>query len=159
MKAFVKGLIILIMMTVYYSCCNSQENTEDDTANTVDDVLVRYDLINNTNCGPYYSLLINLDTGVQYLILENFMTRAVTTLVDAEGKPILYGNSELTPNSSNRFFITKRTCKEPFDNRNNAYNVVVDRVTKVQYILLYGLALLSDAEGKPRLYQDPIPPL
>ena len=98
-----------------------------------------------------YYLKVNAETGVQYLCNKHWIGMVI--LVDADGKPILYGNTELMPVVANRFF------KIPFKKRRN--ELIVDSVTRVQYLRIYedGMALYADAEGKPILYEGPIPPV
>ena len=147
MKAFLKGLIILIMF-VCCSCGNSQNNTEANAAKVErNSPFFRSELPGGHTS---YDLIINAETGIQYLCMYGYMSGKMTILVDAEGNPIHYGNRELMPAMPDRFF----TIKFPSD---NSVALIVDKVTKVQYLWHVGLALYADADGKPILYKGPIP--
>jgi len=159
MKTFIKGVIILTMLTICYSCNYLHDCT---TANTIDtiDVFFESDLpgTNITHSRiENYGLLVNWETNVQYLRVVWNSNDYMTTLVDAEGKPILYGNTKLMPKVTDRFFPIKRIYRHPFYNQHYTYYLIVDSRTGVQYLLRSGLALYCDSEGKPILYEGPIP--
>ena len=150
MKTFIKGLIILIMVIVCCSCNNSQNNTEASATDTEEDVFFTAHFAGNGN--NMFYLFVNGRSGVQHICRTGsvFTDASMTILVDAEGKPILYGDRELMPVLSNRFF------EIPFTS-NKWRSLVVDRVTRVQYLSILGLALYADSEGKPILYEGSIP--
>lgn len=146
------------MLTICYSC----KFHNCTTANTIDtaDVFFKPDLPGAKRSYTRienYGLLVNWETNVQYLCVIWNGNDYMTTLVDSEGKPILYGNNELMPKVTDRFFPIKRICRHPFYNSYGAYYLIVDSRTGVQYLLRSGLALYCDSEGKPILYEGPIP--
>ena len=113
----------------------------------------------NTGC----QIWVDRETNVQYLWLAYNYAGGLTVLVDAEGKPLLYGEktSRRKGQVDDRFF--KLYTQGGGFNAN--CQIWVDRETNVNYIwhtdgfwqvgsYAGGLTVLLDGEGKPLLYRE-----
>ena len=151
MKKFFLLLCILLM-------CGCEETTDNVTSRFFhcDGIFGSYDKARKIYCW----VMLDRETQVQYLSVKRTSLRVgfgTTALIDADGKPILFGDTRYSTGDSDRFFIY-----EPFGSSVNW--TIVDRETLVQYLVVerprsdgFGVTALIDPEGKPILYSAALP--
>jgi ABC-type oligopeptide transport system substrate-binding subunit len=85
MKKFVVLLVALLLIFGALSGCSknaSETSTENDS---------RFYYLKDTNSGLSYNMIIvDKETGVMYLFHGAGYKGGLTTMVDAEGKPLIY---------------------------------------------------------------------
>lgn len=92
MKKFI-AIVILVVCSMLFAGCSSDNVVDENNMLLNRFVQVESD---DNNFGPSFKIYVDMETDVMYLLVwTNIDQLGLTVLMDANGKPLLYSESNL----------------------------------------------------------------